>query len=74
MSDPRLDRVMAGLPGDEDGWHTRIVLVYEDGATEERPGSLLDASELAAEHGLTLAASPDDSLLWVRLPETWDTV
>jgi hypothetical protein len=74
LTDFRVDSVVAGLRGDEDSWHTHIVVTYEDGATEHRQGSLFDASELAAAHGLTLVPSPDDSFRWARLPETWDQV
>jgi len=64
--------VIRGLPDDENDWHRRILLTYDDGTTESLPGTLFEASELAFIHGLTLAPSPDGSFRWARLPQTWD--
>ena len=62
MTSPRVDSVVIrGLPDDEIDWHKRILLTYEDGATESLPGTLFEASELAFIHGPTLAQSPDGS-------------
>ena len=75
MTSPRVESlVIRGLPDDENDWHRRILLTYDDGTTESLPGTLFEASELAFIHGLTLAPSPDGSFRWARLPQTWDQV
>lgn len=71
LTDLRIESVAIGLPDDEDSWHKRILLTYEDGATESLQGTLFEASELAFSHGLTLAPSPAGSFRWVRVPDTW---
>jgi len=67
MTERRVDFIVAGLPGNKDSWRKRIVITYSDGTTEEREGSLLDASELAFSHGLTMVPTPDETLRWERL-------
>jgi len=57
--------VVAGLPGDST--HEDIMVTYDNGTTEHRIGSLLDASELAFSHGLTMVPTPDDTFRWERL-------
>jgi hypothetical protein len=75
LTSPRVDGIaVRGLPDDENDWHKRILLTYEDGTTESLPGTLFEASELAFIHGLTLAPSPNGSFRWARLPQTWDQV
>jgi hypothetical protein len=64
--------LIRGQPDDENSWHKRILLTYEDGKTESLQGTLFEASELAFIHGLTLAPSPDGSFRWATFPQTWD--
>jgi len=72
LTSPRVESlVIRGLPDDENDWHRRILLTYDDGTTESLPGTLFEASELAFIHGLTLAPSPAGSFRWVRVPDTW---
>ncbi len=66
--------MIRGLPDDENDWHRRILLTYDDGTTESLPGTLFEASELAFIHGLTLTPSPDGSSRWARLSHTWGQV
>jgi hypothetical protein len=49
--------------------HVHYVLTYSDGETEQREGTLVDASELARSSGLRLVHSADDSILWKRDPD-----
>ncbi len=43
-----------------------LVLIYDDGIEEHRQGTLLDASELAAAHDLTIAPTTGGWFHWVR--------
>jgi hypothetical protein len=49
--------------------HVHYVLTYSDGETENRDGSLVDASELARSSGLSLVHTTDESILWKRDPD-----
>lgn len=73
VTSPRVESILVrGQPDDENSWHKRILLTYEDGTTESLPGTLFEASELAFIHGLTLAPSSDGSFRWATFPQTWD--
>jgi hypothetical protein len=49
---------------------THFVLTYSDGGTEQRDGSLAEASELARNSGLCLVHTLNKSILWMRVPDT----
>jgi hypothetical protein len=52
-----------------------FVVAYSDGDEEHREGTLLEASQLAAQAGLTIVPTRAGSFQWVREPirgpESW---
>lgn len=64
--------LVAGLPNPDDDSSAHIVLTRSDGMTTEAQGSLLGATQLANELGLTLLHTSDGTFRWERLPQTWD--
>jgi len=47
------------------------MITYSDGVEEHRGGTLQDASELAAEHGLVMVPASGGWFQWVRDHEAW---
>ena len=70
MPDTPVVSISAGHPGDRSE-RRHIVVTHTSGWTERQIGSLLDATELANRHGLTLVPNLDDSFRWERLPQSW---
>ena len=68
------DRLLASIAEVEDqrapAGSSHFVLTYSDGGTEQRDGSLAEASELARNSGLSLVHTLDKSILWMRVPDT----
>jgi len=50
---------------------SQFMITYSDGVEEHRGGTLQDASELAAEHGLVMVPASGGWFQWVRDHEAW---
>jgi hypothetical protein len=64
------ERRIASIAEGDDQGPTHFVLTFTDGGTEQRDGSLAEASELARDSGLRLVPTPNESILWRRSPDT----
>jgi hypothetical protein len=64
------ERHIASIAEGDGPGRTHFVLTYDDGATEQRDGSLAEASELARDSGLRLVPTLNESILWSRNPDT----
>ena len=60
---------VAAGPADGSTGLRNIVVTYKDGTAEQREGSLLNASELAYAHGLTMVPTSDETIRWEQ-PQT----
>jgi hypothetical protein len=71
LTDRQVDSLVTSLLGTADKGLIDIVITYSDGSVEEFEGSLLDASETARRFGLTVVPTPDDTIRWLRNPDSW---
>ncbi len=67
----QVDRIVAGLRGEEGCDHKHMIVTFSDGGTEEWEGSLLDSCEEARSWNLILMPTLDDSIRWERHRGAW---
>ena len=71
-----IEKISGHLAEGDDNRLMWFVVCFSNGDEEHREGTLLDASELAAEAGLTIVPTRAGTFQWVRepirSPETWD--
>lgn len=68
MTERRIDVIVIGPPDVDDSGSANVVLTYSDGTTTEGQVSLLGATRLANELGLTLVHTSDETFRWERRP------
>jgi hypothetical protein len=71
LTERLVDSLVTSLLGTGDKGLLDFVITYTDGSVELREGSLLDASEAARGFGLTVVPTSDDTIRWLRDPDTW---
>ena len=66
-----IERIVARLVDAPQRRLSHFVVTYTDGVQEHRGGTLHDAVELAAEHGLVQVPTVGGWFHWVRDHEAW---